>query len=177
MKEHFEKVDVKVLSDNVFRLLDEQWMLITAGTNESFNTMTASWGSFGVLWEKPIATIYIRPHRHTLTFIEKNDFFTLSFFNSKYRRILSYCGQHSGRTIDKIKETGLIVTHTPSGNITFEQARMVIECRKLYHDELRPDKFVMKEILHRTYPDKDYHKIFIGEITNCYLINENIKDE
>ena len=177
MKEHFEKVEVKALPDNIFHLLDEQWMLITAGKDDSLNTMTASWGAFGVLWDRPIATIFIRPHRHTLSFIEKNDYFTLSFFTHKYKRILSYCGNHSGRNIDKIKETGLVITHTPSGNITFEQARMVLECRKLYHDELRPEKFVNKEILHRTYPDKDYHKIIIAEITDCYLINENIKNE
>ncbi len=174
MKEHFEKVDVKSLPDNVFHLLDDQWMLITAGKKDSFNVMTASWGSFGVLWDKPIATIFVRPHRHTLSYISKNDFFTLSFFTSQYRRILSYCGQHSGRSVDKIKETGLVTILTPSGNVTFEQARMVLECRKLYHDELKPDKFVVKEILHRTYPDKDYHNFFIGEIVDCYRINEII---
>jgi flavin reductase (DIM6/NTAB) family NADH-FMN oxidoreductase RutF len=172
MEKRFEEITIKNLPDNVFHLLDEQWMLIAAGKKESFNFMTASWGSFGVLWDKPIATIFIRPHRHTLSFIENNDFFTLSFFNSNYKRMLSYSGQHSGRNVDKIKETGLVTTLTPSGNLTFEQARMVIECRKLYHDELKPDKFVVKEIIHRTYPDKDYHKIFIGEIIHCYLLNE-----
>jgi flavin reductase (DIM6/NTAB) family NADH-FMN oxidoreductase RutF len=172
MIEHFEKVDVKSLQDNIFKLLDEQWMLITAGKIGSFNTMTASWGSFGVLWDKPIATIFIRPHRHTFSFVENDDFFTLSFFNSKHKRILSYCGQHSGRTVDKIKETGLLPFATLSGSVAFEQARMIIECRKIYHDEFRPEKFAINEIIHRTYPEKDYHKIFIGEIINCYVSNE-----
>ena len=175
MLENFEEIEVKGLADNTFQLLDEDWMLITAGTIDSFNTMTASWGSFGFLWHKPTATIFIRPHRFTLSFVESNDTFTLSFFAEKYRQILNYCGQHSGRNVDKVQETGLVPLQLPSGNIGFEQARLILECKKMYADELRADKFIDKEIIHRIYPSKDFHKMFIGEISHCYIQNEKLK--
>ena len=165
----YEEINVKSLHDNVFHLLDNEWMLITAGDRSSFNTMTASWGSFGFLWQKPIATVFIRPQRYTLEFIEKNDIFTLSFFTENYKQMLNYCGQHSGRTTDKIKEMDLTIKELQSGCIGFEQARMIIECKKLYTDDLKPEKFINREIIHRVYPTNDFHKMFIAEITHCYI--------
>jgi flavin reductase (DIM6/NTAB) family NADH-FMN oxidoreductase RutF len=165
----FEEINMKKLPDNIFHLLDDEWMLITAGDKNSFNTMTASWGSFGILWQKPTATIFIRPQRYTLDFVEKNDIFTLSFFTESFKPMLNYCGQHSGKNVDKVKESNLTVKVFQSGSIGFEQARMVIECKKLYSDELKPEKFVAKEIIHRVYPTNDFHRMFIGEITHCYI--------
>ena len=58
-----EKCDVKSLDGNVFSLIGEQWMLITAGTADHCNTMTASWGGLGVLWG--LSLIHIsEPTRH-----------------------------------------------------------------------------------------------------------------
>lgn len=169
MIELFEEIEVKSLPDNIFQLLDEEWMLITVGTSGSFNTMTASWGSFGILWQRPIATVFIRPHRYTFSFIEKHDNFTLSFFSEKYRNVLNYCGQNSGRNVDKVKETGLSPIILNSGNISFEQARLILDCKKIYTEEIKPEKFIDKEIIHRSYPSKDYHHMYIGEIRQCYL--------
>jgi flavin reductase (DIM6/NTAB) family NADH-FMN oxidoreductase RutF len=167
-----EEIDIKSLPDNLFHLLDDEWMLITAGTKDNFNTMTASWGTYGILWNKPIAIIFIRPHRYTLKFVENNSSFTLAVFPEKYRKTLNYCGQFSGRNVDKVKVTGLVPLVLPSGNIAFEQARLIIECKKLYADELKSENFVDKEIIHRIYTTKDFHKIFVGEITKCHVLNE-----
>ena len=52
----FQKVDPKSLNLNPFSAVGDQWMLITAGTTERCNTMTASWGGLGVLWGAPMAT-------------------------------------------------------------------------------------------------------------------------
>lgn len=171
MSNIFEEIDIKSLPDNIFHLLDEEWMLITAGTKESFNTMTASWGSFGILWERPIAIAFIRPQRYTIKFVENSMFFTMSFFTPIYKQILNFCGQYSGKNVNKIKETGLIPVYTPSGNITYEQARLVIECRKIYSDQIKSEKFIDKQIIQRIYPTQDFHKMFIGEITHAYIIN------
>lgn len=73
----FGRIDPKELNQNVFSMIGEQWMLVTAGTAERCNTMTASWGGLGVLWGKPVATVYIRPQRYTLEFVEREDCFTL----------------------------------------------------------------------------------------------------
>ena len=77
----FSRIDPKELDQNVFSMIGEQWMLVTAGTVERCNTMTASWGGLGVLWGKPVATVYIRPQRYTLEFVEREDCFTLSFLS------------------------------------------------------------------------------------------------
>jgi flavin reductase (DIM6/NTAB) family NADH-FMN oxidoreductase RutF len=168
----FDEVEVKSLADNLFQLLDDDWMLITAGNKSSFNTMTASWGSFGMLWQKPVATIFVRPHRFTYGFIESSPSFTLSFFTSKYKQILNYCGQKSGKDVDKVKETELTPLYLPTGNVAFSEARLILDCKKLYSDDLKSDRFISKELIHKHYPSHDFHKMYIAEITKCYLADE-----
>lgn len=162
-----KKIDLYKIIPEPFRLIGEGWMLITAGNLLSFNTMTASWGGFGILWNVPVAFCFIRPTRYTWGFANKFPDFTLSFFEEKYRSILEFCGSHSGLQVNKIKETGLIPFETDMGNISFEQAGIVLECRKLYFDDFKPDQFQDKKI-HNAYPKKDYHRMFVGEIVNSY---------
>ena len=62
-----------------FRVYDKEWALVTAGTMGNFNTMTISWGGLGTLWNKPVATVYVKPIRHTHSFLDSNEYFTVSF--------------------------------------------------------------------------------------------------
>lgn len=158
------------INENSFNLIDKKWMLITAGTPEHFNTMTASWGGFGVLWNKPIITIFIRPQRYTYKFIEGNPSFNISFFDQKHKPALNFCGSKSGRDYDKVKETGLTPAITPKGNITFQEAYLTIDCTKLYADDLKPENFVDTALIEKIYPAKDFHRFFIGGIVGCYKI-------
>jgi len=167
-KKIFRKADPEELGENFFKLINHDWMLVTAGTSENFNTMTASWGATGILWNKPIAVCFIRPQRYTYEFANREDFYTLSFFDHGHKEILNYCGTHSGRSVNKISKTGLTPIETPNGSISFEQSRLVIECRKLYADFLREEHFLVKKIVDQNYREKDFHKFFIGEITGCY---------
>lgn len=167
MARQLTEFDIKSLDKNIFSMLDDEWMLITAGEENSLNTMTASWGGFGILWNRPVGFIFIRPQRHTLGFVEKEDLFTLSFFDEKYRDILNYCGTRSGKDVDKVSETGLIPAKSSNGGIYFEQAGLVIECRKIYSDSIKPENFLKKEIEKKVYSKKDYHHVFIGEIISC----------
>ena len=159
----FEKIDPKALDQNVFSLIGDQWMLITAGTEDKCNTMTASWGGLGVLWGKPVATVYIRPQRYTLEFVEREDTFTLCFFGEEYRKALALCGSKSGRDVDKVKECGFTVA-TAEGAPYFEEADLVLVCKKAYWQDMDPSHFLDGEIDGKWYPQKDYHRIFIGEI-------------
>src|SRR6056297_324178 len=131
MNKEFQKITPEKIQDNVFTSIGKDWMLITAGDLESWNTMTASWGTMGVLWNLPVAVCFIRPQRYTYEFAEKSKYFTLSFFENKYKDILNFCGSRSGRDFDKAAETGLKVFSTESGNIGFEQARLILECKKI----------------------------------------------
>ena len=167
MIDHFKEFEIKSLDDNIFSLLDSEWMLITAGNINSLNTMTASWGGFGILWNMPVAFIFIRPQRYTLKFVENKEIFTLSFFEEKYREILNYCGSKSGKDVDKIAETRLDPVETAKGGIFFNQSRLMIECRKIYCDRIKPENFNDSEIEEKIYRNKDYHHLFIGEIITC----------
>ena len=163
----FEKIDPKTLKENVFSLIGDQWMLITAGTPEHCNTMTASWGGLGVLWGKNVATIYIRPQRYTYEFVERSDFFTLAFFGREYHKALALCGAKSGREVDKAKACGFTVAAGEGKAPYFEQAELVLVCRKLYWQDMDPAHFLDPGIDGKWYPDQDYHRIYIGEIVEC----------
>lgn len=167
MNDMFMPINIKSLDKNIFSLLDDEWMLITAGKKESLNTMTASWGGFGILWNNPVAFIFIRPQRYTLGFVEREDYFTLSFFDEKFRDILSYCGSISGKDVDKLEETGLKPINTKNGSVFFEQAKLIMECRKLYTDKIKPENFTAIETMKKNYKNKDYHHLFIAEVINC----------
>lgn len=168
MNTAFNKIDIKTLSENVFKLLDNDWMLITAGKSDYFNTMTASWGGFGILWNKPTATCVIRPQRHTFNFMEENEYFTLTFFSEEFKEVLNICGKKSGRNTDKIKETGLTPLTMSHETVAFEQSKIILVCRKLYVDNFKPENFIDSSIPGKIYPNKDFHRFYIAEIVECY---------
>lgn len=150
---------------NTFSQIGEKWMLITVGNKEKFNTMTASWGMMGILWNKDVATAFVRPQRYTFEFLEKNDYYTLSFFESKYKKQLSYCGRNSGRNVDKIKETGLTPIFDEQAPY-FKEASTVFICKKIYGQFISPEGFIDID-LDKNYENKDYHKMYVGEIIKC----------
>ena len=166
----FKSIVPKAINENVFKLIGTDWMLITAGTTNSFNTMTASWGGFGVLWHKDVAFCFIRPIRYTYEFMNKSVYYTLMFFEEKYRNLLKICGTKSGRNIDKIKEYNFTPVESANGAIYFEEARFIIECRKIYITDIDPEGFVDSSI-ENNYPQKNYHRMFVGEIVNVMLKN------
>ncbi len=162
----FRPVSPFRLPDNPFKLLDKDWMLITAGSLRRWNTMTASWGGFGILWNKPVAFIFVRPTRYTYRFTESSARFTLSFFDRNWRRALLVCGTKSGRDTDKAQATGLEPFAPGRGLVSFRPARLIIACRKLYHSDIDPRRF-LDPAIDRNYPKKDYHRLYVGEITRC----------
>lgn len=162
------KVDIKTLHDNVVALIGDQWMLITAGTREHCNTMTASWGGLGVLWGAPAATVYIRPQRYTKEFVDAQDYFTLSFFDSRYKKELALCGAKSGRDVDKIKQCNFTVACAEEGDAPYiEQARLVLVCRKRYVQQM-DGAAIPEDVKMSNYANGDYHTIYIGEIVAAY---------
>lgn len=169
MNNTFHPVEPKKLSENPFSMLDDAWVLITAGDMENHNTMTASWGGVGILWNKPVATVYIRPQRYTYEFTEQNDYFTLSVLPEEYRDALAFCGRKSGRVCDKDKECGLTpfaAAEEIPQSIAYEQARLVLVCRKLYAQDLTPESFIDPTLVEKNYPKKDFHRMYIGEIVS-----------
>lgn len=165
---NFTSISTNELGDNLFRMLSEDWALVTAGTYSDFNTMTVSWGGFGVLWNKNVATIYIRPQRYTREFIETNELFTISVLPDSFKSALTICGRKSGRDCNKVEEAGI----TPvdfDGCVAFKEARLVLVCKKLYHSDIDPAAFYDSQI-DKNYPQKDYHRMYIGEIVSVFTV-------
>jgi len=163
LNNEFQTIRANELTDNVFSLISKDWMLITSGTVDNYNTMTASWGGMGHLWNKNVCFIFVRPSRYTYEFMEKNNNFSLSFFSEEWRKALTICGKKSGRDIDKAKETGL--KPIPGNNQTtgFEQSRLIIECKKLYYQDILPEHF-LDPAIENNYNGSDYHRMYVGEI-------------
>ena len=147
-------------------LFHRQSCLLTSGdyTKDDFNTMTIGWGAVGTMWSLPFTFVAVRHSRFTYEFMQRFDTFTVSAFPKEYHKALSYLGSHSGRDGDKIAESGL----TPESSIvvpapSFVEAEIVIECRKMYADDLNPVHF-LDESIYDKYPNRDFHRIYYGEI-------------
>ena len=167
----FKEIKATEIKDNIVDLLKNNWGLVTAGDSEKYNMMTVSWGAMGEIWGKDSVTVYIRPQRYTEEFIDSKDYFTLSFFSLEDKqRVHSVCGSKSGRDVDKTKECGL----TPNFNENapyFEEAKLVLVCKKMAKGKFDPEEFIDKEIEDKWYPEKDFHYIYVGEIEKV-LISE-----
>ena len=163
----FRKINAIEIKGNPFEKIGEGWMLITAGNLDEFNTMTASWGTLGVLWNLNVAICFVRPQRYTYQFMEKFNRFTLSFFKEKYREVLKFCGSHSGRNVDKIAQTNIHPLLFSDNAVGFQEAELTIVCNKIYSHQMSSEMF---ENLNpdTVYPLKDYHRMYIGEIDGCY---------
>ena len=160
--------DIREVKESATVLFDEKWALITAGNKESFNTMTASWGGLGELWNKDVCFVFIRPQRYTYEFTEREEYFTVSFLLEEYRKALTFCGRNSGRDCNKVKEAGLTPAEFEK-SMGFEESEITVLCRKLYHQDINPEGLADKSIDSTCYPDKDYHRMYIGEIVKVFI--------
>lgn len=157
------EIATKDLVLNPFEKIGREWMLVTAGDEEDFNTMTASWGGLGVLWGHDVATCYIRQSRFTKEFVDSAERLTLSFYGPEWKGALRYLGTVSGRDEDKVEEAGLTPLFV-DGTTTFEEASLTLVCRKLSATYLGPDSFLDPTIDGAWYADHDYHTMYICEI-------------
>jgi flavin reductase (DIM6/NTAB) family NADH-FMN oxidoreductase RutF len=147
-------------------LWDKQWIVLTSGdfVEGRFNSMTVGWGSLGTMWGKPFAQVVVRPIRHTYGFMEDYNTFTLCAFPEDYRQALQVLGTKSGRDGNKIAEAGLTpIASTKVASPGFAEAELIIECRKMYWDDMEPTHFLDPDI-EKNYPQKDYHRVYFGEI-------------
>ncbi|MBD3370886.1 flavin reductase family protein [Candidatus Fermentibacteria bacterium] len=163
MERDFQEIDPRKLDDNVFELIADQWMLVTAGETDGYNTMTASWGAMGELWSRKICVAFVRPQRYTYGFMNRMERFTLSFFDEGHRDKLEFCGTHSGRDVDKAARTGLMPFPPTDDTVAFRQARLIMVCKKIYTHDLDPDNFLEPDI-EDCYPEKGYHRMYVGRL-------------
>ena len=162
----FKEISAKEIDGNLIKAIADEWMLISAGNENSYNMMTASWGFGGEMWGNDSVIAMIRPQRYTMDFVNDNDYFTLSFYGDN-KGVHKVCGSMSGRDVDKTQLTGLTPVFS-DGTVYFEEARMVIVCKKQYVDILKEECFADKEPL-KCYENKDYHYMIIGKIEKVLI--------
>ena len=155
---------MKEININPFDKFNKDWALVTAGCKDKFNSMTISWGSMGTLWHKSIVTIYVRPERYTFDFLKNNDYFTVSFYDEKYREQLTMFGRCSGRDSDKVAKSGFSPIFLDKG-ITYKEARETIILKKIYIEQMNKDLF-NEDVLNCYKDNGEAHYIIIGEVIN-----------
>lgn len=167
--EGFEKICAEDLG-NAFEMIGKEWMLICAydRDNGRLNAMTASWGCFGILWNKKVCVCFVRPQRHTHKLLEEQNRFSVAFFDEKYRDVLKLCGTESGRDLDKLASCNVDVAECDGVGVIAE-AKAFLVCKKLYEDQLKEDCFIESDVM-ATYRDKkDFHTVYVCEIEAAYL--------
>ena len=162
----FKEISIKELKENFVKLISDEWMLVAAGNKDKFNMMTASWGFIGEMWNKDVAVTVIRPQRYTNEFVENNEYFSLTFYGDN-KEIHKVCGNKSGKDINKAEETGLKPIFD-NETVYFEQARLVIICKKIYCQQIDPKCFIDKESIEKWY-DNDYHYAYYGSIEKVLI--------
>ena len=149
---------------DIFKQFDKKWALITAGNMDSFNMMTISWGGMGTIWSKPVVTAYVRSSRYTHEFIDREDYFTISFFPEEYKKALGVLGSKSGRDIDKMNYEGLTAEKVGE-SVSFAEAEITFVCKKVFKQRL--DEVNMADGIAETFYNGDAsHDMYIGEVVD-----------
>lgn len=161
-----KEINYKDMKFNPFNLIGGEWMLVTAGNEQSgCNTMTASWGHLGCLWghNDPTAVIYLRPSRYTKEFVDKEEYFTLCVMDKSFKKQMAYLGSMSGRDENKIEKAGLTPVYT-NESVYFSEAKLVLICKKEYKVELQDSGFIYQDTIDECYPKGDFHTMYVGKI-------------
>lgn len=162
-----KEISVSELRLNPMTRIGNEWLLITAGTEQGYNTMTASWGHLGCIWNEYTSVCYVRPQRYTKEFVDREPLYTLCFFPD-HKKELGYLGTHSGRDEDKVANAGL----TPvfgDGYTYFAEANLVLVCRKLYRAPIVEEGFLNPETMEKNYPNRDFHDLYVGKIERVFV--------
>ena len=103
----FKEISAEEISESPFKMIGKDWMLVAAEKEGKINAMTASWGGLGVMWNKNVAYVFLRPQRYTKEFVDSSEAFSLTFYDESSRKKLQYLGSVTGRLEDKMAKAGL----------------------------------------------------------------------
>ncbi|GHU86102.1 hypothetical protein FACS189473_5370 [Spirochaetia bacterium] len=165
-KEIFSSIDV-------FAFTEKEFPLITAGTEEHYNSMIGTVSGFGTLLKRPTTWGMMREDRYTLELLTQAHTYTLSYFPDEYRERAFFSASMSGRDSGKMKELALTSIVTPSKNIAFTEAMLVLECTVTQITTVSHDDFCRpadRDYLAETYKkEQRFRKMVFGEITHVWV--------
>ncbi|GHT67848.1 hypothetical protein FACS189452_06350 [Bacteroidia bacterium] len=175
----FKQISAEEVADhhNLFTLVGKDFYAITAGKKEHYNAMVGSGGGFGLIFRKPSTWCFVREDRYTLDLINKEQTYTLSYFPDEYKERMLFLGKESGRGSNKMKEVELTSIETPCGDVAFEEAKLIVECKLTALLTGHPDNFCTqeaKDYINAAHKEEGvYRKIVFGEITNVWEKMDN----
>ena len=168
----FKQITPEEIRDNVFTLGGKDFCAITAGKEDHYNSMIGG-GGLGILFRKPTTWCLIRSDRYTLELILKEQTYTMSYFPNEYKKQMLFLGSKSGRDSAKMKEVALTSIQTPSGDISFKEARLIMECKLTQISTPNPNDFYTQEakdwIKEAYKTESDHRKYVFGEITHVWV--------
>lgn len=162
-----QKISPYELAVNPFEAIHHKWAMITTQSGEKVNTMVASWGGVGIMWNRPVTWVFLRPQRFTRDLLDRSERFSVCFLPEQYRQQMNYCGSHSGRAEEKLAVCGFEAVAL-DGAPVLAQSELALTCRKLYRQPMDPACFLDHEPDTRWYPEKDYHIMYVSEILGAY---------
>ncbi len=167
----WKEIKPEELKKNPVTLFSTDWMALAVGKQGDLNAMTIGWGTIGVLWSKPVVTVYVRESRYTNELMKRNEYFTMTAFPENKRSALEYIGSHSGRNEkDKLQKAGLTPEFTALGNPLFKEANLALECRIIFKEKMKKELILDKEAETKYYEgdDNTEHVMYVGEIVHVW---------
>lgn len=171
--ELFTSIEPTEIAANVFKLVGEDYTVITGGRADDFNSMTASFGGWGQLFDYPTTWCFLRANRYTLEYIKEKKTYTMSYFADRYKDQVLYFGSQTGKGTDKMKNSTLSAVETPMGNMAYKEAQLILECEVIEITTVNPADFYSergKQFVEEAYKEaNDYHKLVFGKITSVWI--------
>lgn len=172
----FRSIQPEDISESLFKLVGRDFTVITAGSEADYNSMTASWGGWGILFNQPTTWAFLRANRYTLEYIRREKIYTMAYFTEPYKEQVLLFGSSSGRDSDKMKKHTLTPVKTPSGSIAYKEAKLIIECALTEITTVSPDDYFTDEgrkfVVDAHNEVKDWHKLVFGRITGVWKATE-----
>lgn len=171
--ELFRQIEPAEIDESVFKLVGEDFTVITSGGISDYNSMVASWGGWGILFNNPVTWCFLRANRYTLEYIKANGTYTMCYFDDPYKEDIMIFGAKSGRDTDKMEEHPMLAVATPGGGVAYKEAKLIIECRITGLTTVSPDDFYTaegREFIEGGFAEaQDFHKLVFGDITSVWV--------
>ncbi len=172
-EELFVETTAAEFDENIFNLVSKDYSVITAGAVPEHNSMIASWGGYGIMFNKPVSWCFLRANRYTLEKMRESQTYTICYFPEAYKSDIMIFGTKSGRDSNKMSEATVTPVSTPDGMPAYKEAKVIVECTLTSVTTVSKSDFYTEEgrnFVQEGFDDaKDWHKLVFGEITHIWV--------
>jgi len=155
------------------QLLEDGAFLVSVDKNGRPNAMTIGWALLGTVWYTPVLLVFVRPSRYTHSCLLHAGEFTVNVPLGKMKKELEFCGEKSGRDVDKFKELGLRWERGREVSVpVLTDCDIIYECRIIAKLDLVPEGIISEEVRAKYYSQGNMHTLFFGEILASWRARE-----